>query len=56
MAESNKKAVHAQTAYEAIKTVAIDQLGLSDKAVPELRAVLVIARERNPRPCGFIIS
>ncbi len=55
MTESNNKAIHAQTAYEAIKMVAIDQLGLSEQTVPELRAVLVIARDRNPRPCGFII-
>ena len=55
MTEPKNKAVHAQTAYEAIKMVAIDQLGLSDTTVPELRAVLVIAREYNPRPCGFII-
>ena len=55
MTESNNKVSNTQTAYEAIKTVAIDQLGLSEKTVPELRAVLTIARERNPTPCGFIV-
>ena len=55
MTESKNKAVPAQTAYEAIKIVASDQLGLSEQTVPELRAVLVIACERNSRPCGFII-
>jgi hypothetical protein len=55
MTESNNEASHTQTAYEAIKTVAIDQLGLSEKTVPDLRAVLTIAREINPTSCGFIV-
>ena len=47
--------IRAQNAYDAIKAVAADQLGLFEETDNEIRSILTLARTFSPEKCGFII-